>query len=64
MASFPIFTQEGGQKIAINPDHVVHVTEIESSRSLISFPNGGAITVSMGVESVIARLTNQRDLSR
>ena len=63
MATYPIFIHEGGgQRIAINPDHVVNLTEIETQRVLISFPNEGSVTVAMGLESVIARLTGQRDL--
>ncbi len=58
----PIFAHENGQRIAINPDHVVNLTEIEPQRILISFPNEGSVTVELELESVIARLTGQRDL--
>ena len=34
----------------------------EPQRILISFPNEGSVTDAMGLESVIARLTGQRDL--
>ena len=59
MATYPIFAHENGQRIAINPDHVVNLTEIEPQRILISFPNEGSVTVAMELESVIARLTDQ-----
>jgi len=59
MATHPIFAHENGQRIAINPDHVVNLTEIEPQRILISFPNEGSVTVAMELESVIARLTDQ-----
>src|SRR5208283_3779375 len=36
MVTYPIFVHEGGQRIAINPDHVVNLTEIEPQRVLIS----------------------------
>ena len=38
MATYPIFAHENGQRIAVNPDHVVSLTEIGSQRILISFP--------------------------
>ncbi|MGO9418049.1 hypothetical protein [Roseiarcus sp.] len=61
MVTYPIFVHEGGQRIAINPDHVVNLTEIEPQRVLISFSHEGSVTVTMGLESVIARLTGQRE---
>jgi len=51
MATYPIFAHENGQRIAINPDHVVNLTEIEPQRILISFPNEGSVTVAMGLGS-------------
>ena len=59
MATYPIFAHENGQRIAVNPDHVVSLTEIGSQRILISFPNEGSVTVAMGLENVIALLTGQ-----
>ncbi len=63
MATYPIFTAEGGERIAINPDHVVSLQEIPEGRVTICLPDGGAVTVRLTLESVIARLTGGRDLS-
>jgi uncharacterized protein YlzI (FlbEa/FlbD family) len=62
MATYPIFTTESGEKVAINPDHVVSLAEIPSGRVTICLPEGGAVIVQMTLESVIARLTGARDL--
>ena len=62
MANYPIFSQEGGQRIAINPEQVISIIELEPRRILIALPDGGSITVSMTLESVIARLSGQRSL--
>jgi hypothetical protein len=62
MANYPIFSQEGGQRIAINPERVISIIELEPRRILIGLPHGGSITVSMTLESVIARLSGQRSL--
>ena len=64
MSSYSIFNSEAGQKVAINADQVIDITEIEPGRSLIKLPSGEAVAVRMSVESVIARLTGQRDLTQ
>jgi hypothetical protein len=61
MAIYPIFTQEGGQRIAINPDSVSSIIEIERGRVVINLPDGGSATISTPLENVVARLTNGRE---
>jgi hypothetical protein len=64
MAKYPIFTQEGStQRIAINPERVVSLIELEPKRTIINMPDGGGVTVAMRLESVIALLAGGRDLS-
>ncbi len=62
MAVYPIFAQENGERIAINPDHVVSLQEIEPQRVFIALRDGAGVTVEMALESVIARLTGEREL--
>jgi hypothetical protein len=63
MATYPIFTTERGERIAINPDCVVSLAEIPSGRVNICLPDAGLVTVKMTLEDVIARLTGARELS-
>jgi hypothetical protein len=58
MATYHIFTTEGGQRIAINPDSVSSIIEIERGRVAINLPDGGSATISMSLENVVARLTS------
>lgn len=62
MAIYPIFAQESGERIAINPDHVVSLQEIEPQRVFIALRDGAGVTVALTLESVVARLTGGRDL--
>jgi hypothetical protein len=62
MAVYPIFAQENGDRIAINPDHVVSVQEVEPQRVFIALRDGAGVTVALTLESVVARLTGSRDL--
>ena len=62
MATYPIFTQDAGQRIAINPESVVSIIEIEPGRVAVILPDGGSATISMILESVVARLTGRREL--
>ena len=62
MPIFPVFQQEGnGQRIAINPERVASIVELEPRRVTINLPDGGSVTVAMTLESVIARLSGGRD---
>jgi hypothetical protein len=56
MATYPIFSEEGGHRIAINPDSVSSVAEIAPGRVTIHLPDGGTVIVPMSLETVIARL--------
>jgi hypothetical protein len=62
MATYPIFSEEGGRRIAINPDAVTSINEIAPGRVTINLPDGGSALIPMSLESVIARLSGQRDL--
>jgi uncharacterized protein YlzI (FlbEa/FlbD family) len=62
MATYPIFSAENGERIAINPDHVVSIAEIPAGRVTINLPQGGAVIVQMTLQRVIDRLTDKRDL--
>jgi hypothetical protein len=62
MATYPIFTQDGGQRIAINPESVTSIIEIERGRVVINLPDGGSATIPMSLESVVARLSSGREL--
>ena len=62
MAAYPIFSQEGGQQIAINPDSVTSIIEIEPKRVLVCLPDGGSANIAMSLEGVVARLSGARDL--
>ena len=62
MAAYPIFSQEGGQRIAINPDNVTSIIEIEPKRVLVCLPDGGSANIAMSLEGVVARLSGARDL--
>jgi hypothetical protein len=55
MATYPIFTQDGGQRIAVNPDSVTSVIEVERGRVVINLPDGGSATISMSLETVVGR---------
>jgi hypothetical protein len=63
MATYPIFIQEGGQRIAINPDSVTSIIEIERGRVAINLPDGGSATISMPLEDVVGRLSSGRELA-
>ena len=62
MAAYPIFSQEGGEQIAINPDNVTSIIEIEPKRVLVCLPDGGSANIAMSLEGVVARLAGARDL--
>ena len=62
MAAYPIFKQDGGQRIAINPESVSSIIEIERGRVVINLPDGGSATISMPLEEVVGRLSNGREL--
>ena len=62
MATYPIFSQDAGQRIAINPERVTSVIEIEPGRVVVILPDSSSATISMTLEGVIARLTGNRDL--
>jgi hypothetical protein len=62
MATYPVFSQEGGQRIAINPNSVTSIIEIEPKRVLVCLPDGGSANIAMSLESVVARLTGAREL--
>jgi hypothetical protein len=59
--SYPIFLVEGKQRIAINPDRVINIAELERGRVSINFSGGGAVTVAMTLEDVIARLAGMQE---
>jgi uncharacterized protein YlzI (FlbEa/FlbD family) len=61
MATYAVFQSEDGERVAINPDHVVSIVEITPDHSTIYLRTGGAVTVNMALESVIGRLTGKRD---
>jgi hypothetical protein len=63
MAAYPIFTQDGGQRIAINPESVSSIIEIERGRGVINLPDGGSATISMSLENVVGRLSSGRELA-
>jgi len=60
---FPIFLVEGKQRVAINPDCVINIAEIERGRISVNFMGGGAVTVAMTLEDVIARLAGMQELA-
>ncbi len=62
MATYPIFSQDAGQRIAINPERVASIIEIEPGRVVVILPDSGSATISMTLESVTARLTGKGDL--
>jgi hypothetical protein len=62
MAAYPIFLQEGGQRIAINPDSVTSIIETEPKRVLVCLPDGGSANIAMSLEGVVARLSGAGDL--
>jgi hypothetical protein len=62
MATYPIFIQDGDQRIAINPDSVTSIIEVERRRVVINLPDGGSATISMSLETVVGRLTSGREL--
>jgi hypothetical protein len=62
MATYPIFSQEGGQRIAINPNSVTSIVEIEPKRVLVCLPDGGSANIAMSLEDVVARLAGTREL--
>ena len=47
MATYPIFSQEGGQRIAINPNSVTSIVEIEPKRVPACLPDGGSANITM-----------------
>ena len=47
MATYPIFTQDAGQQIAINPESVVSILEIEPGRVVVILPDTGSTTISI-----------------
>ena len=49
MVAYPIFSQEGGQQIAINPDSVTSIIEIEPKRVLVCLPDGGSANIAMSL---------------
>jgi len=61
-STYPIFSQEGGQRIAINPNSVTSIVEIEPKRVLVCLPDGGSANITMSLEDVVARLAGTRDL--
>jgi hypothetical protein len=63
MATYPIFAQDAGQRIAINPERVASIIEIEPGRVVVILPDSASATISMTLESVIDRLTGKRELS-
>ena len=63
MATYPIFAQDAGQRIAINPERVSSIIEIEPGRVVVILPDSGSATISMTLESVIDRLTGKREPS-
>jgi hypothetical protein len=57
MAHYPIFIQVGGGgRIAINPEWVVSIVEIDRDRVAVNLPDGGSATIAMSLENVIAQL--------
>ncbi len=62
MAIYPIFAQENGERIAINPDHVVSLQEVAPQRVFIALRDGAGVTVALTLETIVARLTGGRDL--
>ena len=61
VATYPIFAQDAGQRIAINPERVASIIEIEPGRVVVILPDSASATISMTLESVVARLTGTRD---
>ena len=59
--SYPIFLIEGKQRVAINPACVINIAEIERGRVSVNFTGGGAVTVAMTIEDVIARLVGTQE---
>ncbi len=60
MADYPIFSEEGGHRIAINPDSVSSIEESAPGRVTIHLPDGGTVIIPMTLESVIAKLSGAR----
>ena len=58
MATYPIFSQEGGQRIAINPNNVTSTVEIEPKLVFVCLPDGGSANIAMSLEDVVARLAS------
>lgn len=56
MATYHIFSDEHGQRIAINPESVASIVEIAPGRVTINLPDGGSALIAMKLEAVIARL--------
>jgi hypothetical protein len=59
MADYPIFSEEGGHRIAINPDSVSSIAESAPGRVTIHLPDGGTVIIPMTLESVIAKLKGE-----
>ena len=63
VADYPIFTpisSQEGSRVAINPEHVSSLVETGPQRVTINLPDGGAVSVAMSLEDVIARLRGAR----
>ncbi len=63
VADYPIFTpisSQEGSRVAINPEHVSSLVETDPERVTINLPDGGAVSVAMSLEKVIARLRGAR----
>jgi hypothetical protein len=57
MPTYPIFTDENGQRIALNPVSVVSVSETSPGRVSINLPEGGMVRVQMSLEGVVEQLS-------
>jgi len=61
MPTYPIFSQKetDGVRIAINPESVLRIREIEAGRGVKVYLHNDEIFINMTLEAVVARLTGQ-----
>ncbi|MGA9849106.1 MAG: hypothetical protein WBQ45_15890 [Roseiarcus sp.] len=59
MPEYPIFSpisSQEGTRVAINPEHVSSLVETGPKRVIINLSEGGAVSVAMSLDQVMAHL--------
>ena len=63
MSNYPIFHNTGKQRVAINPDAVARIHEIEPQKLIFYFFDGQSINVNLALENAVARLLGNQELA-